>query len=148
MCDGATLPAGSSTCNHPTQDACGNGARMALRTEVGPLLRAARIAQATTLRQVAPKAGISYSMLAQIERGGTNTTLDVVDAVAMALGIEIRAAVVGEGEVSAPVPIPATRRALAERFLRVLPSLPDDDLDVFIHEIALWERRYGEKPPK
>ena len=69
-------------------------------------------------------------------------------AVAMALGIEIRAAVVGEGEVSAPVPIPATRRVLAERFLRVLPSLPDDDLDVFIHEIALWERRYGEKPPK
>ena len=83
-------------------------------------------------------------MLGQIETGAANTTLDVVDSVAAALGVTVHAVVTDIG-IPAPKPTPAHRRAIAERFLQILPSLPDDELDVFIHELALWERRYSEK---
>ncbi len=109
-----------------------------LRDDLGRRIRDARLALGLTQREAAERSGVSYQLISQIERGAVNTTVDTVAQICEQLGLEV--------DVHAAQPtVSESRRALAERFLAVLPALPQEDLDVFVHEIALWERRYGAK---
>lgn len=96
-----------------------------------------RLAQGLTLREAATRCGVSFQMLGQIEKG-QNTTVDRIETIIEGLGGGASLAV-----SEAVEPIPSDRRAIADRFLRVLPNIPPEELDVFIHELALWERRYA-----
>lgn len=109
---------------------------MPAREEIGEQLKAMRLAQGLTLREAASRCGVSFQMLGQIEKG-QNTTIDRIEAIIEGLGGGASLAVSEASE-----PLPESRRAIAARFLKILPNIPDEELDVFIHELALWERRY------
>lgn len=102
---------------------------------LGRAIRARRLAQGLTLRELAEKAALSHSAVDNIEHGRQNVTLDTLQTVARALGLEVDVEVVGAE--------PGPRDVVIARVARILPRLPDEDLDVFLHEVALWERRYG-----
>jgi transcriptional regulator with XRE-family HTH domain len=116
-----------------------------LRRRLGAEIRRLRLARSLTLREAAPRCGLSHQMLQQIEKNGQNTTLEKLEGIIRGLRGEITLTL--EESALPPEPdlggIPAARRAIAERFLSVLPVLPEEELDVFVHSIALWERRYG-----
>lgn len=101
---------------------------------VGESLRRLRLAHGLTLREAAPKCGISYGQLHAIEQG-QNTTLDTVSAVASAYNanIDVR---VRSTEFATPTP---DRMSIAQRFMRILPNLTDAELTVLLEELALWE---------
>ena len=96
---------------------------------IGRQIRARRVALGLTLREAAPRCGLSYSMLAQIEKGQATTT-PRLHAIRAGLGMDAAEAV------------PDDRAAIMARFRAVLPHIPEEELDVFIHELALWEKRY------
>jgi transcriptional regulator with XRE-family HTH domain len=118
-----------------------------LRHELGARIRAARIARALAQRELAELAGVSHQLVSQIEKGTVNTTVDTLEVVARALGLDIEVEETAESAGPTEMPevtiAPSARRAVADRFLAVLPDLPGDELDVFVHELALWERRYS-----
>jgi transcriptional regulator with XRE-family HTH domain len=120
---------------------------MALPDEVGKQIRAARLARGLTLREAAPRCGVSFQMLGQIEKHGQNTTLERVEAIVQGLEATVQVKIVvmeAEGpELSAEAVPVGRRRAIAERVLAVLPSVPDEEIDVFLHTVGLWERRHG-----
>lgn len=105
--------------------------------DLGRRLRAARQARGLSLRAAAPRCGLSYQMLAQIE-AGTPTTTEKLAAIAQGLGVEIDVRVGGASEPRVPGAEP-----VVDRFAAIVPRLPQEDLEVFLHELALWERRYG-----
>lgn len=130
-------PPGRHPSSSPRIEAPGTVSVM-LRDDLGRRIRDARLALGLTQREAAERSGVSYQLISQIERGAVNTTVDTVAQICEQLGLEV--------DVHAAQPtVSESRRALAERFLAVLPALPQEDLDVFVHEIALWERRYGAK---
>lgn len=102
-----------------------------LRNEIGGRVRNARLARALTQRELARQAGVSHQLISQIENGIVNTTLDTLDAIWNTLDLD------GTLDPS------GSRAPVAERFAAVLPHIPDEELEVFLHELALWERRYG-----
>jgi len=109
------------------------------RRALGAELRRLRHARGLTLRDAATKAGLSYQLLGQIEKDGQATTTEKLLDVVAALGGRLEVL-----DASTPrVPeLPSERTEIARAFLDVLPFIPADELDVFIHEIALWRRRY------
>jgi transcriptional regulator with XRE-family HTH domain len=119
---------------------------MSLSEEVGKQIRAARLARGLTLREAAARCGVSYQMLGQIELHGQNTTLERVDSIVSGLDAMVDMKIVVP-EVAGPAPsavhVPVERRAIAERVLAILPAIPDEELDVFLHTVGLWESRYG-----
>ena len=106
------------------------------KSTVGDQIRQLRLAQGLTLREAAPKCGVSFTTLDQLERGVLNTTLDTLAKVGRGLGAEARF------DMTIAAALPPERRAIANRFLSVLPHVPQEEIDVFLHELALWERRY------
>ncbi len=106
------------------------------RTELGAALRRARVAAGLSLREAAPRCGLSFQQLSQIETGVQNTTIDTVVRVAEGLGVDLSIAVGDPTD---------TRAAVRARFERVLPLIPEEDLSPFLAQLALWERRYGEQ---
>lgn len=110
-----------------------------LRNDFGDHVRAARLAKGLTQREAADLVGVSYQLVSQIENGAVNTTIDTAESFARVLGIGVSFA--ETPAVAGPV-VPASRRAIADRFLAVLPMIADDELDVFVHQLALWERRH------
>lgn len=106
--------------------------------DLGQRLRAARQAQGLSLRAAAPRCGVSYQMLAQIE-AGTPTTTEKLAAIAQGLGVEIDVRVGG----GASGPDVRVGDPVVDRFATIVRRLPQEDLEVFLHELALWERRYG-----
>jgi transcriptional regulator with XRE-family HTH domain len=127
----------SNTLRRRASDSIG---RMALIDDIGRQVRAARLARGLTLREAAPKCGLSYQMLGQIERG-TPTTTTRLQAIAEGLGVAW-AITVPDDEPAAAQPGDPLRAALLARFAAIAPYIPDEELDIFVHELALWERRY------
>lgn len=115
---------------------------MALVDDIGRQVRAARLARGMTLREAAPLCGVSYQMLGQIENG-QNTTVDTLEKIVRGLGASVTVALAEAETMQTPRPIPADRRAVVERFLSVLPGIPQEEIDVFLHQVAVWERRHG-----
>lgn len=61
----------------------------ASRKIFGERLRTERKAQGLTLEDVAEKADIGWSYIASVERGERNISIDNMDALALALGVQL-----------------------------------------------------------
>lgn len=115
-----------------------------LQKSIGQQIRKLRLARGLTLREAAEICGLSHQMLGQIENG-TNTTLDRIDGIVRGLQGHTTIMLQSQEQLAsepAPRSDESVRWAAAQRLMRVLPFLPDDHLDVFLHELVLWERRY------
>lgn len=67
-----------------------DGATMAeKRREVGQQLRRARLDAGLTQTEVAAQIGTSTSYISEIENGRHNVTMDTLDAIAAAIGVEV-----------------------------------------------------------
>ena len=104
---------------------------------VGKRLKAARTDAGLSLRELAAKVGLNHQTVKNIEDGCTTTT-ETLARVAAALGLPVEITL---GEDPSAV-VPSDRRPVLDRFAAVLPHIPTDELDVFVHELALWEKRY------
>lgn len=62
---------------------------MLLRSAVGQELRAARIAQSRTLRDVARDARVSLGYLSEVERGQKEASSELLSAICSALNIQL-----------------------------------------------------------
>lgn len=133
-----------------------------LQKRLGAQIRALRVARGLTLRETAQMCDLSPQMLSQIEKDGQNTTIEKLEAILRALGAQANIELEPEEGKSFPsgfaldfVPDafrstraaqePSDRWGIAQRFLSVLPHLPEDHLNVLVHELALWERLYSPK---
>lgn len=98
-----------------------------------------------TLQEAAGRANLSFQLLSQIERDGQATTTEkLLDLVAV-LGGRIE---IVDAQAPAPLQIPEARAEIARSFVAVLPFIPDEEIEVFMYELALWHRRYkGEQSP-
>lgn len=59
------------------------------RREVGQQLRRARLDAGLTQTEVAAQIGTSTSYISEIENGRHNVTMDTLDAIATAIGVEV-----------------------------------------------------------
>ena len=62
-----------------------------LRTHIGSTLRAARIEQERTLRDVARAARVSLGYLSEVERGQKEASSELLNAICIALGLQLSA---------------------------------------------------------
>ena len=60
-----------------------------LRTHIGSTLRAARIEQGRTLRDVAKSARVSLGYLSEVERGQKEASSELLNAICTALGLSL-----------------------------------------------------------
>lgn len=65
------------------------GQRMLLRSAVGSELRALRIAQSRTLRDVAREARVSLGYLSEVERGQKEASSELLAAICSALNVQL-----------------------------------------------------------
>jgi transcriptional regulator with XRE-family HTH domain len=96
--------------------------REALATEV----RRRRAAAGLSLRELGRIASVDYSLIAQIEKGRKNVTIDVVDRLLGALD---------------PAP-PDPHAALVARFIALVPRLTDGERLALISMIDLLEQHH------
>ncbi|MBU6213911.1 MAG: helix-turn-helix transcriptional regulator [Actinomycetales bacterium] len=66
---------------------------MLFRHAVGAVLRAARVSQGRSLREVASVAGMSIGYLSEVERGHKEASSELLSAAASALGMPVSAVV-------------------------------------------------------
>lgn len=107
-------------CNHI---ATGIQYKHPMRGTPGPDLRALRERRDLTLKELARRAGLSFSQIAMIERGG-NTTIERLDLLATALGCEMHIALYDPRERRAVVLDPEVAEA-AERIALASPTTQD-----------------------
>lgn len=114
------------------------------RNAIGENIRALRLARGYTLREAAPRCGVQFTTLNQIE-GGSNTTLETLEKVVTGLGgvVEVEIRDLRDAVLPATPKVPLHRQGIAHRLLSILPHIPDDEMDVLLAQVALWERRYG-----
>ena len=60
-----------------------------LRTHIGSTLRAARVAQGRTLRNVAKSARVSLGYLSEVERGQKEASSELLNSICMALNLSL-----------------------------------------------------------
>ena len=60
-----------------------------LRSHIGSALRASRIAQGRTLRDVAKSARVSLGYLSEVERGQKEASSELLNAICAALGLTL-----------------------------------------------------------
>lgn len=60
-----------------------------LRAHIGAALRAARISQGRTLREVAKSARVSLGYLSEVERGHKEASSELINAICSALNISL-----------------------------------------------------------
>lgn len=119
----------------------GSAAQGREESPVGPSLRAARTAQALSLKRLAASAGVSVGMISQIERGVANPSIRILERLRIALGVPMSALLeppasqaalvlhpVGEAAGPARGPAPATpgfvRRACDRPQFHAAGSVP------------------------
>lgn len=59
------------------------------RRRIGAAIRAARVAKVMSIRDLADKSGVSKNQICRIETGRLNATIDTLNALAIALNLEI-----------------------------------------------------------
>lgn len=62
---------------------------MLLRTHLGSTLRAARVAQGRTLREVAKSARVSLGYLSEVERGQKEASSELLNSICTALEVNL-----------------------------------------------------------
>lgn len=107
-------------CNHI---ATGIHYKTPMRGTPGHDLRALRERRDLTLKELARRAGLSFSQIAMIERGG-NTTIERLDLLATALGCEMHIALYDPRESRAVVLNPEVAEA-AELIAQASPTTQD-----------------------
>ncbi len=114
------------------------------RSAIGEQIRALRLARGYTLREAEPHVGVKFSTLQQLE-AGANTTLETLDKVVSGLGgrVDVDICDLRDAVLPPPPKVPPHRQGIAHRMLAILPHIPDDEMDVLLAQVALWERRYG-----
>ncbi|NHN56112.1 helix-turn-helix transcriptional regulator [Calidifontibacter sp. DB0510] len=89
------------------------------RQELGDVLRAERVQQGRTLREVAAEAKLSLGYLSEIERGEKEASSELLSAVCRALDVPLsmtlslvseRVAAAEQLTAPVPLPLPADRR--------------------------------------
>ncbi len=103
-----------------------------VRRQLGATIRRLRQARGLTLRELAHECDVSFAMLNHIELRGQNTTLASLQRILRALDARI---LVEEPQT----PVAA---AVSMRLATVLAFVPEEEREVFEHQLALWERRY------
>ncbi|GIE92894.1 helix-turn-helix domain-containing protein [Paractinoplanes rishiriensis] len=88
--------------------------------EIGQRLRSLRAARGRTVAAVATEAGLSVPYVANLENGRGNPTLDALNRIANALGVQARVEFVtgASAEVRTPVPATLVRLGRSTRFRR------------------------------
>lgn len=61
-----------------------------LRLTLGLMVRALRISAGFTQEELGEKAGLSYKFIGELERGHVNISIDSLEKIAMALGVNVR----------------------------------------------------------
>ena len=112
------------------------------KRDIGRQLLALRHERGLTLRSAAPLCGVHYSTLGQVEKGQINITLDTLEGIAQGLGGAVHVAVTDSREPAPLPPPPPQRRGVARRFLEVLPHLPEDEVELLLVQLGLWEKRH------
>ena len=111
------------------------------RRQLGGAIRRRRHAHALTLAQLSTTAGVSVSMLSQVERGLLDPSLDTLRNIADALGTSPFRLLEEEGTVAGIVRRGSGRTIVTEdggfRFELLSPSLDGS------FEIAVWELQPG-----
>jgi transcriptional regulator with XRE-family HTH domain len=77
-----------------------------LRTHIGQTLRAARVAQGRTLRDVAKSARVSLGYLSEVERGQKEASSELLNAICAALEISLGQVLSGVGSQVAALEAP------------------------------------------
>ncbi len=78
-----------------------------LRTHIGSALRAARIEQGRTLRDVAKSARVSLGYLSEVERGHKEASSELLNAICSALDLSLSAILVDVTNVVRAQEVPA-----------------------------------------
>ena len=65
--------------------------RLPLRKSFGLRVRELRKDRGTSQEEFADRCGFARSYMSRIERGGANPSLDAIETIATALGVEVRA---------------------------------------------------------
>lgn len=86
--------------------------------KIGQNLKGARLARKWTQKDLADRSGISLSMVSAVERGQRNVTIDTLQALAAALGLELQVVMAATFSETSPADV-----RLIERIRRLLPSL-------------------------
>lgn len=89
---------------------------MKLRTALGEILREERQAQHKTLRSIAATGAIAMGYLSEIERGHKEVSSEVLEYVALALGLEAHELVMRASLRMAGVDIPDTPKSLFDEY--------------------------------
>lgn len=89
-----------------------------LRTSAGALLRATRKAHGVTLREIAEDTDLTAGTISPIETGKANTTLDTIDRLFGAMGVEVELQVRGQ-----PDPFLEEVRRLSELHPEAKPAI-------------------------
>ena len=108
---------------------------MSLKEQAGEMVKAARLAQGLTQRELAERAGINFRTISTIENG-TNTTLDTLERIMAVLETPIRL------EDGTPDPEQVRHdlmRAVERRLSALLPRLSQQRLEQLLADISLWE---------
>ncbi len=66
-----------------------------LRTHIGQQLRAARVSQSRTLRDVAGQARVSLGYLSEVERGQKEASSELLNAICTALNLSLSQVLLG-----------------------------------------------------
>lgn len=130
-------------------------ADMGAREWVGGRVRARRESLGLVTREAAPRCGLSFSMLNQIETGSANTTVDRLGEIAEGMGMTLEELLAPTPPTPSPPPTASEAEAIlasagprleiVKRFAKIAPNVDDDEFSVFLYELALWEKRYGGK---
>jgi transcriptional regulator with XRE-family HTH domain len=120
----------------------GSESRALVRRQLGGAIRRRRHAASLTLATVSERAGISVSMLSQVERGLLDPSLDTLRNIADALGTAPFRLLAEEGPVAGVVRR-AERRILADEAGNVLAELLSPSTEGAF-AVTVWELQPGE----
>lgn len=103
-----------------------------LAQQVGHELRALRLRRGLTLREVAPRAGVTYAYVSDVETGRANVTLGTLVEIAAACGGEVALAIREQGAPtieSIITSLPSDRLRRVVRIAQLAPRVSLDLLD-------------------
>lgn len=115
--------------------------------KIGAVLRDRRAARGLTVREAATEVGLSYSMLAQIERG-QNTTIKRVEELCAFYGLRFTTAIEPADVPTSLVDLSALSpegREIVVRLAEVMPTLTADQLSALTNVLALVRRHGSEQ---
>lgn len=114
--------------------------------KIGAMLRDRRAARGLTVREAATEAGLSYSMLAQIERG-QNTTIKRVEELCEFYGLRFTTAIEPAETPTSLLDVSGLSpegREIVVRLAEVMPTLTPDQLSALTNLLALVRREGAE----